>query len=79
MANASLCFFVKVILWIGGENMNSHRAQEISNSKNMISVSYNGDPVYIEHVDQSNGHVTIHPLDDPTSKQSVAVTELIEQ
>lgn len=79
MANASLCFFVKVILWIGGENMNSHRAQEISNSKNMISVSYNGDPVYIEHVDQSNGQVTIHPLSNPSSKQSVAVTELAEQ
>lgn len=59
--------------------MDTQRAQEISNSKNMISVSYNGNPVYLEHVDQSNGHVTIHQLDDPTSKQSVAVTELIEQ
>lgn len=58
--------------------MDSQRAQEISNSKNMISVSYKGDPVYIEHVDQSNGHVTIHPLDDPTSKQSVDVTQLLE-
>lgn len=59
--------------------MDTHRAQEISNSKNMISVTYNGDPVYIEHVDQSNGKVTIHPLDNPSSKQSVAVTDLAEQ
>ena len=59
--------------------MDAKRAQEISSSQSMVSVSYNGDSVYIEHVDQSNGQVTIHPLKDPSSKQSVSVTELAEQ
>jgi small acid-soluble spore protein H (minor) len=59
--------------------MDAKRAQEISASQNMASVSFNGEAVYIEHVDQSNGQVTIHPLSNPSSKQSVAVTELVEQ
>lgn len=63
----------------GGANMDAKRAQEISYSQSLVSVSYNGDPVYIEHVDQSNGQVTIHPLDNPASKQSVSVTDLAEQ
>ena len=59
--------------------MDAKRAIEISSSQNMISVSYNGEPIYIEHVDQSNGLATVHPLDDPTTKQSVSVAELAEQ
>jgi small acid-soluble spore protein H (minor) len=59
--------------------MDAKRAQEISSLPSMVSVSYNGQPVYIEHVDQSNGQVTIHPLNEPTSKQSVSVTDLTEQ
>lgn len=59
--------------------MDAKRAQEISTSPSMVNVSYNGGKVYIEHVDQSNGQVTIHPLDNPTSKQSVSVTDLAEQ
>ena len=63
----------------GADTMDAKRAQEISASQIMASVSFNGEPVYIEHVDQSNGQVTIHPLANPSSKQSVAVTELAEQ
>ncbi|MFC0560531.1 small acid-soluble spore protein H [Halalkalibacter alkalisediminis] len=59
--------------------MDAQRAQEISSSSNMISVQYNGQPIYIEHVDQGSGQATIHPLDDPTNKQSVSVKELTEQ
>ncbi|WP_019415193.1 small acid-soluble spore protein H [Paenisporosarcina sp. TG20] len=59
--------------------MDATRAQEISSSESMVSVSYNGQSVYIEHVDQSNGLATVHPLDNPTNKQSVSVTELAEQ
>ena len=59
--------------------MDTHRAQEISNSKNINGVTYNGDSVYIEHVDQSNGMVSIHSHDNPSSKQSVAVTDIAEQ
>jgi len=63
----------------GGAIMDAKRAQEISSSPKMANVSYNGGKVYIEHVDQSNGLATIHPLDQPTSKQSISVAELKEQ
>ncbi|KHF39128.1 H-type small acid-soluble spore protein [Halalkalibacter okhensis] len=59
--------------------MDAKRAQEISSATQMANVSYNGQAVYIEHVDQGTGQATIHPLDNPTSKQSVSVTDLNEQ
>lgn len=59
--------------------MDAQRAQEISSSQKMVSVSYNGKPVYIEHVDRSIGQATVHPIDNPTSKQSVSITDLKEQ
>lgn len=58
--------------------MEAKRAQEISSTKSMVSVSHKGKDVYIEHVDQSKGLATIHPLDNPDNKQSVSVTELDE-
>lgn len=62
----------------GGANMDAQRAQEISDAPVMINVTYNGNPVYIEHVDQSNQTATIHPLNNPNKKQSVSVTALKE-
>ncbi|ADU30586.1 small acid-soluble spore protein H [Evansella cellulosilytica] len=59
--------------------MDAQRAQEICSSTEMKSVLYNGQQIYIEHVDQGTGQATIHPLDDPNKKQSVSVTELTEQ
>jgi small acid-soluble spore protein H (minor) len=59
--------------------MNAQRAQEISSSPMMTNVTYNGESIYIEHVDQQNGTATIHPLDEPNNKQSVSVTSLNEQ
>jgi small acid-soluble spore protein H (minor) len=59
--------------------MEVYRAQEIADSRSMVNVTYNGTPVYIEHVDQNNGKATIHPLDEPTNKQSVSVTDLSER
>jgi small acid-soluble spore protein H (minor) len=58
--------------------MDAQRAQEISSTPNMKSVQYNGQEVYIEHVDRSNGLATIHPLNDPNNKQSVSISELSE-
>ncbi|KKI90449.1 acid-soluble spore protein H [Bacillus sp. SA1-12] len=58
--------------------MDANRAQEIANSSTMANVTYNGAGIYIEHVDQQNGTATIHPLSEPTSKQSVPVANLIE-
>jgi small acid-soluble spore protein H (minor) len=59
--------------------MDARRAQEITTSPEMVEVTYNGQNVYIEHVDQSNGTATIHPLDNPNSKESVPVNSLMEQ
>lgn len=59
--------------------MDARRAQEISDSTNMSNVMYNGTRVYIEHVDQQNGMATIHPIEEPTKKQSVPVSQLMEQ
>ncbi|MBB6452738.1 small acid-soluble spore protein H (minor) [Salirhabdus euzebyi] len=59
--------------------MDAKRAQEIASSPGMATVTYNGENIYIEHVDQSNGLATIHPLDNPNSKQSVSIESLEEQ
>ena len=59
--------------------MDVQRAQEIVNSPAMINVTYNESLVYIEHVDQEKQLATVHPLNNPTSKQSVSVTKLQEQ
>ena len=54
--------------------MNAQRAEEISSSPIMANVTYNGESIYIEHVDEQNGMATIHSLDEPNNKQSVSVT-----
>ena len=59
--------------------MDAERAQEIANSPVMVNVTYNGSLVYIEHVDQTKQVATVHPLDNPNTKQSVPVTNLQEQ
>ncbi|MCM2535803.1 small acid-soluble spore protein H [Neobacillus pocheonensis] len=59
--------------------MDAQRAQEISHSPVMANVSFNGTRIYIEHVDQQTGNATIHPLDEPSNKQSVSVSSLMEQ
>jgi small acid-soluble spore protein H (minor) len=59
--------------------MNAQRAEEIASSPNMVTVTYNEESIYIEHVDEQNGIATIHSLDDPNKKQSVSVTSLQEQ
>jgi small acid-soluble spore protein H (minor) len=58
--------------------MDAQRAQEIASSPTMVNVTYNGTPIYIEHVDQQNGQATIHPLNEPNNKQSVSVNSLNE-
>jgi small acid-soluble spore protein H (minor) len=58
--------------------MDAQRAQEIANSPSMINVTYNGSPVYIEHVDREKQIATVHPINNPNSKQSVPVTNLQE-
>ncbi|ENH97544.1 acid-soluble spore protein H [Gracilibacillus halophilus YIM-C55.5] len=59
--------------------MDAQRAQEIVDSSDMVAVTYNGENVYIEHVDRSSGNATIHPLDQPEDKQMVEINQLMEQ
>lgn len=59
--------------------MDAKRAQAITSTPEMVNVTYNGEKVYIEHVDQGAGKATVHPLSDPEKKQSVSVDELSEQ
>ncbi|MDX8045923.1 H-type small acid-soluble spore protein [Gracilibacillus sp. S3-1-1] len=58
--------------------MDAQRAQEILEANEMKNVMYNGEQVYIEHVDQGTGNVTVHPLDNPGEKMMVTVDQLQE-
>lgn len=58
--------------------MNSKRATEISHSPEMIDVTYNGDPVYIEFVNNTKETASVHRLSQPQNSQEVSVTQLEE-
>lgn len=58
--------------------MNKTRAKEIINSADMINVTYNGIPVYIEDLNEGNGIAYIHPLNKPEEKEQVSITNLEE-
>jgi small acid-soluble spore protein H (minor) len=45
----------------------------------MANVTYQGIPVYIQHVDEQNESARIYPLDQPENEQSVPLNSLIEQ
>lgn len=58
--------------------MNNQRAQEIAVSPAMVDVTYNGTPIYIQHVDEKNETARIYPLDQPENEQSVPLSSLVE-
>ncbi|WP_028612393.1 small acid-soluble spore protein H [Paenibacillus harenae] len=58
--------------------MNKQRAMEIAESSVMANVSYEGTPVYIQHVDENNETARIYPLDQPEQEQEVPLNSLIE-
>jgi small acid-soluble spore protein H (minor) len=58
--------------------MNAQRAKEITASPEMISVTYNGKPIYIQKVDEKKDTARIYPLDDPSQETSVSVSQLTE-
>lgn len=58
--------------------MNKQRAQEISVSAVLANVTYNGIPIYIQHVDEENETARIYPLDKPENEQEVSLEELHE-
>ena len=58
--------------------MNAQRAQEISESPVIANVMYNGEKVYIQHVDADKRTARIYPLDDPQKEQEVPLSNLME-
>jgi small acid-soluble spore protein H (minor) len=58
--------------------LNKQRAQEISESPVMANVTYNGIPIYIQHVNEENETVRIYPLDNPENEQEVELRSLKE-
>ncbi|TGA97773.1 H-type small acid-soluble spore protein [Sporolactobacillus shoreae] len=58
--------------------MTIQRAQEISESPTMVHVTYNGDSVYIQHIDTNKETARIYPLSDPRKEQDVPVSDLME-
>lgn len=58
--------------------MNKQRAQEISSSPIMANVTYNGDSIYIQHVDSDNETARIYFLDQPDNEQEVSLHSLLE-
>jgi small acid-soluble spore protein H (minor) len=59
--------------------MDAKRAQQILNSEEMIDVTCNGQPVYIESVDSNESKAFIHPISEPTNRQEVSLDSLQEQ
>lgn len=58
--------------------MNRQRAKEISESPVMANVTYNGVPIYIQHVNNDAETARIYPLDEPEQEQDVPLNGLIE-
>ncbi|WP_059105571.1 H-type small acid-soluble spore protein [Shouchella shacheensis] len=58
--------------------MNALRAQEISESAVMADVTYDGTPVYIQHVDEQSNTARIYALDAPDEELDVALDSLVE-
>ncbi|UTR16413.1 small acid-soluble spore protein H [Salipaludibacillus sp. LMS25] len=59
--------------------MDKQRAEEIAHSPDMKHVTYNGTPIYIQHVNDATNTARIYSLDNPENEFDVQVTSLIEQ
>ena len=58
--------------------MDKERAKEIASSPEMVNVTYDGRPVYIEDVNPNRDGASIHFLNQPHYSQEVNVTHLVE-
>ena len=59
--------------------MNKQRAIEISNSPVMANVTYDGVPIYIQHVDEKNETARIYPLNQPENETEISLNSLKEE
>lgn len=58
--------------------MNKQRAHEIAQSPVMANVTYQGVPIYIQHVDHEKETARIYPLNNSENEFEVTVQSLIE-
>lgn len=58
--------------------MNKQRAQEIAESPVMANVTYEGNAIYIQHVDHDNETARIYPLHDSEQELEVPIQSLVE-
>ena len=59
--------------------MNSHRAKEIMESPDTISVTYQGQQIYIQNVNDMEETARIYPLDHPEEEKDVPLNALHEE
>ncbi|GLC32572.1 H-type small acid-soluble spore protein [Clostridium omnivorum] len=59
--------------------MKTERASEIASSPEMVNVTYNGSPIYIEKVNEINQTAYIHLLSEPKDQIKVHISSLLEQ
>lgn len=58
--------------------MNLQRAKEIVESGELANILFNGQRIYIQHVDEEKKTARIYPLDDPENEKEVPVDQLLE-
>ncbi|QQE80601.1 H-type small acid-soluble spore protein [Alicyclobacillus sp. SO9] len=58
--------------------MNQNRAEQIARSPIMANVTYKGQPIYIQHVEDSGHSARVYPLNNPKAEQNVALDDLYE-
>lgn len=58
--------------------MDMKRADEIMNSSNTVDVTYHGNRIYIDSIDQDNKCCEIHFIDQPVTKLNVPLSDLSE-
>ncbi|MBB6453802.1 small acid-soluble spore protein H (minor) [Salirhabdus euzebyi] len=58
--------------------MQKQRAQEIVESPEIINVTFNGTPIYIQHVNEDEATARVYPLDEPNKEQDVPLENLQE-
>ncbi|MCT2537765.1 H-type small acid-soluble spore protein [Aquibacillus koreensis] len=59
--------------------MNTQRAKEIVDAASMINVTYDGTPIYIQHVNESENTARVFPVDQPENERDVPLDQLREE
>ncbi|WP_138419083.1 H-type small acid-soluble spore protein [Aquibacillus sediminis] len=58
--------------------MDPQRAREIVDFPIMVNVTYDGQPIYIQHIDEYNQTATVFPIDQPHNEVNVSLEQLDE-